>query len=160
MKKFNLTIISIALFLLAACGGGSGGSGSSPSPSPTPAPPAAPSPPPQSAPTETADLVVSPSFTLATYQMIEVNVDVSSRWNGKLFLNICETTGESDPRLNFNKCLLNAPLQNGKLNTSVSVSYGVNRLGAEIIDSADLDLTETHYFTKGDFSNSLSITLQ
>ena len=147
MNTVKLTVIFSAVMMLVACGGGSSGGDSDPIPvAPTPS-----NPPPQEAPT-TADLVVSSTFDLATYQVIEIDVDVSQRWSGKLYLNVCETNGGDTPLLNYKNCLLKAPLKDGKLSASFSVSYSVNQLGAEILDPQNLGMTEVTIWDAEEFS--------
>lgn len=155
MNTMQKTLSVLSILTLVACGGGGDAGGeSSSAPAPKPAP--APSPTPaveQPQAVTTADLIVDADFTLDTFSEHSLDVDVSSRLSGRMFINVCELVDEVSEQLNYQSYLLTAPLKDGRLSLSLTVSNSVDALGAEIVFPDNLDAHEIHYWTRLDLDN-------
>ena len=131
MNKLNIFMIIALTSLVAACGGGSEGTNQAPAPAPVQT-----TPPPNPAPQilGVMDLNIAPGFELETHRELTLEVDVSARYQGNVYLNLCEGI-QNKP--NYAKCLLRTPLSDGQLITSLSVANDTSSLVAELIDLAD-----------------------
>lgn len=144
-----------------ACGGGGEG-GAEPSPAPAPKPAPAPSPTPvveQPQAVTTADLVVDANFTLNTFSEHTLDVDVSNRLNGRMFINVCELVDDVNEQLNYQACILTAQLKDGRLSVPLTVSNSVDALGAEIVFPDNLDAHEIHYWRRLDLDNNSALLI-
>lgn len=157
MNTMHKTLSVLSILTLVACGGGGdagGESSSAPAPAPSPTPAVE-----QPQAVTTADLVVDANFTLNTFSEHTLDVDVSNRLNGRMFINVCELVDEVSEQLNYQSCLLTAPLKDGRLSISLTVSNSVDALGAEIVFPDNLDAHEIHYWTRLDLDNDSGLLI-
>lgn len=140
MRK-SIIVMFLTVLLITACGGG--GSGSTPQPTASANVPTGTTPP---VVMTTSALQVAPDFKLQTYRMLLLQVDVSTRMSGRLFINVCALTTDSEPRLDYTNCLLSASLVDGKMQTELAISHSIQGLGAEVVDTSTLfETTFVHW---------------
>lgn len=103
--------------------------------------------------------MVDADFTLDTFSKHTLDVDVSNRLNGRMFINVCELIDDVNEQLNYQACLLTAPLKSGRLSVPLTVSNSVDGLGAEMVFPDDLNSYEIHYWTRLDLDSDSTLLI-
>lgn len=77
-----------------------------------------------------ADIVSSEEFLFRGISTLEVHVVIESLKYRRAYINICHQ--DKDGNLQYDNCLLNAPLKNGQISTDIALANDINELGMTI----------------------------
>lgn len=76
------------------------------------------------------DIVSSEEFLFRGISTLEVHVAIASLKYRRAYINICHQ--DKDGNLQYDNCLLNAPLKNGQISADIALANDVNKLGMTI----------------------------
>ncbi len=80
--------------------------------------------------TASEDVVANVEFLFNSVATLHINVAIASFMYRRAYINICHT--DVNEELQYDDCLLNAPLKRGQIISELTVANGVETLGMEI----------------------------
>ena len=96
--------------------------------------------------TATKEITASENFLFETSSLVSVNIDISGYSTERAFLSICREKNDGE-KIDYENCLLRAPLLNGQYNAGIEITNDQNTLLSEIwfYQEDGTPLKNTHY---------------